>query len=101
MIVEYTRYLLSEHSPEDLISAYGRAAPQLQAAPECLAYELVQCEEEPAVFVLRIEWASPEAHLQGFRSGPHFPPFLEEVRPFIGEIAEMRHYRSPALEWRR
>ncbi len=42
-----------------------------------------------------------EAHLQGFRKGPHFPGFLTEIRPFIPEIAEMRHYHATALAWRR
>ena len=32
--------------------------------------------------------------MQGFRHGPHFPPFLAEVRPFIPDIAEMRHYEA-------
>ena len=30
--------------------------------------------------------------MNGFRRGPHFPPFLAAIRPFIGEIEEMRHY---------
>ena len=30
--------------------------------------------------------------MDGFRKGPHFRDFLSEIRPFIGEIVEMRHY---------
>jgi hypothetical protein len=36
--------------------------------------------------------------MQGFRRGPHFPPFLGLVRPFIPDIAEMRHYAPQALD---
>lgn len=92
MAVEYIRYRMASHSPEQLIAAYALAAAQLDLAPECLAYELTRCVEDPACLILRIEWTSTEAHLEGFRRGPHFPPFLAAIRPFIGEIEEMRHY---------
>ena len=101
MIVEYVRYELLTHTPEEFVSAYATAVDSLRAAPECLAFELTRCEEAPRSFVLRIEWRSTEAHLQGFRKGPHFPPFLGAIRPFIGEIAEMRHSASTAISWRR
>ena len=101
MIVEYVRYDLVAHQPEKLVSAYATAVDSLRASPECLAFELTQCEEAPRSFVLRIEWASTEAHLQGFRKGPNFPPFLSAIRPFIGEIAEMRHYAATPLVWKR
>lgn len=101
MIIEYIRYDLVAHQPEDLVSAYTAAAGSLRASPECLAFELTQCEEAPRSFVLRIEWQSTAAHLQGFRKGPNFPPFLAAIKPFIGEIAEMRHYVSTSLVWMR
>jgi quinol monooxygenase YgiN len=101
MIVEYIRYTLKKHTPEQLIAAYGAAAPHLQAAPQCLGYELSVCEEEPTAFVLRIMWTSTRDHLEGFRKGPHFPPFFQAIRPFVDEIAEMRHYALSDLVWAR
>jgi quinol monooxygenase YgiN len=101
MTVEYIRYELAIHTPEEFVDAYERAAGALRAAPECLAFELARCEEAPASFILRIEWLSTQAHLQGFRQGPNFPPFLAAIKPFIGEIAEMRHYAPTQVAWRR
>lgn len=101
MIVEYIRYELKQHQPDDLIAAYRQASLQLQAAPECLGYELSRCVEEPSSLTLRILWTSTEDHLQGFRRGPHFPPFLAAIQPFIGEIAEMRHYAPNDVAWAR
>ena len=92
MIVEYIRYALTTHAPEELIRAYGGAAKHLDAAPECIDYELTQCAEDPKSLILRIRWESAQAHMDGFRRGPHFPPFLGAIRPFVGEIVEMRHY---------
>jgi quinol monooxygenase YgiN len=101
MTIEYIRYELAAHEPDELINAYTAAAEALRAAPECLAFELSRCEEAPRSFILRIEWHSTAAHLEGFRKGPQFPPFLAAIKPFIGEIAEMRHYAPSAVTWRR
>ena len=101
MIVEYIRYTVADQKRgEALLQAYVVAARQLDAAPECLAYELTQCEEDPCSWILRIEWRSAEAHLQSFRKGPHFPAFLGAIREFIPEISEMRHYRTTQVQSR-
>jgi quinol monooxygenase YgiN len=92
MTVEYIRYELATHTPDDLMKAYADAFPHLEAAPECISYELSQCDEAPQSVILRIEWTSVDDHMNGFRRGPHFPPFLAAIRAFIPEIAEMRHY---------
>ena len=101
MTVEYIRYTLTTHSPEAFLDAYTEACKHLAAAPECLGYDLAQCDDDPKSFVLRIHWVSTEAHLQGFRTGPHFAPFFAAIRQFVPEIAEMRHYRSTELRWAR
>ena len=101
MIVEYIRYELKNSATEDLIAAYRSAAQHLRAAPECLGYEFSVCAESPTSCILRIEWTSREAHMNGFRKGPHFPPFLALIRPYVEEIAEMRHYERGDLVWSR
>jgi heme-degrading monooxygenase HmoA len=97
VIVEYIHYALTSHSGEELVAGYRDAAAHLAAAPEALGWELTRCTEDPSQFVLRIEWKSAEDHLQGFRKGAHFPRFLAAIRPFIGEIAEMRHYEPTGV----
>ncbi len=101
MMVEYIRYELKTHQPSELVEAYRLAASHLEAAPQCHGYELSHCVEEPSSLTLRILWTSTEDHLQGFRKGPHFPHFLAAIRPFIGEIAEMRHYAPTDVAWSR
>jgi len=101
IIVEYIRYELKEHPLESLVEAYAKAGAHLQAAPECLGYELAAARDAPSSFTLRILWTSADSHLQGFRKGPNFPPFVQLVRPFIAEIAEMRHYAGVGVEWSR
>ncbi|MFO0551733.1 MAG: antibiotic biosynthesis monooxygenase [Polyangiaceae bacterium] len=93
MIVEYIRYEVPPDRVDALLEAYRLASRHLDAAPECLRYEVERGVEEPSKVVVRIEWTSVEAHEHSFRGGPHFPPFLELVRPFIPLIREMKHYR--------
>lgn len=100
MIVEYIRYTLPPERRQALEDAYGAAQASLAASPHCLAWELARCGEDPGEYILRIEWDSSEGHLQGFRRGPHFGAFLAAVRPFIGDIQEMRHYELTAVRGR-
>jgi heme-degrading monooxygenase HmoA len=97
VIVEYIRYALTAHTGEELVDGYRAAQAQLAAAPEALGWELSRCIDDPSQFILRIEWTSAEDHMQRFRKGAQFPPFLAAIRPFIGEIAEMRHYEPTAV----
>ena len=92
MIVEYIRYSIPLELAIEFEAAYAAAKQWLLASPHCLGYELSQCVEDPTQFVVRIEWSSTEDHLQGFRKSACFPPFLAAIRPYIGCIAEMRHY---------
>jgi quinol monooxygenase YgiN len=92
MIVEYIRYELGDGEGEAFEAAYTQAAPSLDASPHCLAYELTRCVDAPGSYILRIEWDSAEGHMQGFRRGPEFPAFFAAIRPYVGQIAEMRHY---------
>lgn len=101
MIIEIIRYELTTSSTDSLLEAYRAAAQHLRDAPECLGYELMVCADAPRSCILRIRWQSGEAHMQGFRRGPHFPPFLTLIRPYIGEIAEMRHYACTDVTWSR
>jgi hemoglobin len=97
MIVEYVRYQVPEQRRDAFLADYGRAAQVLARAPQCMDYELSRSVDEPACHVLRITWTSADDHLQGFRGGPLFPDFLAAVRPYVGDIVEMRHYERTAV----
>jgi hemoglobin len=94
MVVEYIRYNVSgKERRDELVGAYHHAAMALDQAPECLAYELSVCEKDETSAILRIEWKSTEAHLQGFRKSAVFGEFFRAISGFVKEIAEMRHYQ--------
>jgi hemoglobin len=99
--MEYVRYTIPEERRATFECAYVQAARSLDASTECLAYDLAQCVDDPAVYILRIEWASPEGHLQGFRKSPEFEAFFAAVKPFVADIAEMRHYAVTSVARRK
>ncbi len=92
MILEYIRYSIPEGRRTDFEQAYDDASRVLDASEHCLRYEVSRGVEEPASYVVRIEWDSIEGHERGFRRSPEFSTFLQSVRPFFDNIEEMRHY---------
>lgn len=113
-MVENLRYAVPAGRAAEFEAAYRRAGAVLDRAPECLDRELARHTEEtgpgagrgpgsdpdPAGTVrhhLRIRWTSAEDHRQGFRRSPRFGEFFAEIRPHVGDIAEMRHYEVVAL----
>jgi hypothetical protein len=64
-----------------------------------MAYDLTSADEEPNVFLLAIRWTSASDHMEGFRQRSEFPGVLAAIRPFVGEIAEMRHYSPTPVTW--
>lgn len=92
MVVEIIRYNIAPESSEQFIQAYKEAGTYLNRSTHCLSYEIVQGIEEPNHFIVRIEWDTEQGHMQGFRTGPEFPPFFALVKPFFNAILEMKHY---------
>lgn len=97
MIVEYIRYSIDEPRQHEFETAYEQAQAALDTSAHCLGYELARCVDERSSYVLRIEWDSAEGHLQGFRRSAEFKEFLGAIRPYVGDIAEMRHYEPTQI----
>lgn len=51
MTVEYIRYRLSAEQQPAFLEAIHAANEILAASPDCLRYELTQCQEDPTRFV--------------------------------------------------
>ncbi|MFI6939542.1 group II truncated hemoglobin [Streptomyces sp. NPDC050418] len=98
--VEYIRYSLPADDADAFIAAYTRAAESLAASEQCVDYELRRCEEEPGSFILRITWTSTRDHLETFRASAEFRAFFAEIRPYVEQITEMRHYAPTGVAGR-
>ncbi|MBF8184725.1 antibiotic biosynthesis monooxygenase [Nonomuraea sp. K274] len=92
MIIEYIRYRVPD--TQQFEDAYRRAVVPLGAAPECLDFELSRSTDEPECYILRIEWTSARDHTEGFRNSERFREFFAEIKPYVANIEEMRHYEQ-------
>lgn len=92
MCIEYIRFKIDETIQKTFIRVIGDACQIMAAYPDCLGYEVSQCEEDPLLFTWRIKWTSAEAHLEGFRKDKIFTPFYQVMEPYINSIQEMYHY---------
>jgi quinol monooxygenase YgiN len=97
MVIEYIRYTVPAARTEEFENAYQAARSALDASEHCRAYDLSRGVEEPGNYILRIVWDSLEGHEQGFRSSPEFGPFFKAVKPFLDQIAEMKHYQPTKI----
>jgi hemoglobin len=95
---EYIRYRIPPERASAFEDAYRRAARSLGRAPQCVDYELTRCEEDAESYILRIRWTSIREHVEGFRGGDLFGEFLAEIRDYIPDVEEMRHYRQTGVE---
>jgi quinol monooxygenase YgiN len=98
MIVEYIRYRIDGERQQAFEDGYATAQASLATSPHCLGWELARCAEDPAHYILRIEWDSAEGYLQEFRRSPEFRSFFTAIRPFVGDIEEMRHYELTGVQ---
>lgn len=101
MINEYIRYRIPGERADAFLAAYATAGASLQASEHCLGYELSHCTEDREQYILKIQWDSAEGHLRGFRASPAFGAFFAAIKPFVGDIAEMRHYELTSVHWSR
>ena len=92
MIIEYIRYNISESNQKSFINSYNKASVPLLESDYCLAYDICQCVEDSSQFTVRIQWTSAEDHMQKFRSSKEFSAFFAEVKNYVNDIEEMRHY---------
>ena len=97
MTIEYIRYTVDAARQDAFTAAYAAAMTPLLASPFCRGAELARCVEAPESYILRIEWTSLRDHMEGFRASAEFRAFLSHIRPFVGDIAEMRHYERMPL----
>jgi quinol monooxygenase YgiN len=81
VIVEYVRYAIANDRREGFEAAYAEASAALDASRHCIGYELARCVEDPARYILRIEWDSAEGHMKGFSTRPEFRTFFASIRP--------------------
>ncbi len=101
MIIEYVRYKVPAEEVKAFVAAYDRAQAALAEADQCRAWEMSRGVEDPTKFVIRIEWASLDAHNIDFRTGPHYADYMRPLRRFHEYFVDSEHFKTNEVNARK
>jgi quinol monooxygenase YgiN len=60
----------------------------------CQAIAVHRCIEDPARFLLVVEWESLEAHTEGFRKSPLFAEWRSHITGLFVDSPAVHHYQA-------
>lgn len=72
------------------VNALGEAAPALEGAKGYHGHELLQGVEEPARYVLLVDWDSKDDHMSWM--GENEAAFMGKIGPFIAGMPDIKHF---------
>src|SRR5262245_35426825 len=62
--------------------------------PACRFVAAHRCIEDPARFMLVVEWTSLEAHTEGFRKSPLFAEYRSHINGLFLDSPIVHHYEA-------
>ena len=95
MVVEIALLLARPNAIDQLRDGLRAARPVIARAPGYLSSVFHQGIEEPASFILRIEWETLEAHLR-FRETPLLAEWRAPFFHLLAEPPKVTHYETIA-----
>ena len=61
----------------------------------CRSVVVQRCIEDPARFLLVVEWDSLEAHTEGFRKSSSFAEYRSHINGLFQDNPVVHHYEAP------
>jgi heme-degrading monooxygenase HmoA len=92
MVLEVAEFTVAATQMSEFEAAYGEARKIITRARGCGAVLLQRCVETPGRYLLCVEWASIEAHVQGFRESPDFLEWRRIIGPFFVTPPRVEHF---------
>ena len=96
MFVEIALLKAKSGEAERLREGLRAARPVIASAAGYRGSVFYQGVESPESFILRVEWETLEAHMQGFREGPRFAEWRSHFQAFLDGPPAMTHYQPIA-----
>jgi len=91
MVLEVAVIHVVPGAEDDFAMAYRGIKDVLTSSPGCLSVRMTRGIESPSRFVLLVEWASVEAHEQGFRASDRFGRWRAAIGPFFASPPAIEH----------
>ena len=92
VVVELALLRTHPENADALRAGLATARAVIARAPGYLGSVFYQGVEDPQSFVLRVEWESLEAHVDGFRTSPLLTEWRSHFYPLLAETPTVTHY---------
>lgn len=94
MVLEIAQITAQEGKADELQAGLLAALPVIQGSEGCRSATARRQIEDPAVFVLTIEWETLEHHTVTFRGGPRFAEYRSHIAGLFVDPIVARHYQQ-------
>jgi heme-degrading monooxygenase HmoA len=76
--------------------SFSEAQDILSSMPGYISHELKRCIENPARFILLVNWENLEDHTVGFRHSPQYQEWKTLLHHYYDPFPEVEHYHGAA-----
>ena len=94
MITEIATFQAIPGKEEDFAQGILQGIAVIGRDPGCRAVSVQRCIEDPARFLLVVQWESLEAHTEGFRKSPHFAGYRSHINGLFLDSPVVHHYAA-------
>ena len=96
MVTEHALITVRPGSAAQFERAMGEARAVIGASPGFLGLTLHRGVETPERYLLLVEWATLEAHTEGFRGSPAYSRWRELLHHFYDPFPTVEHFEVVA-----
>jgi heme-degrading monooxygenase HmoA len=93
MILEVAILDVRPGAAAEFEAAFTEAQAIMAGMPGYLTHQLQRCIERDDRYLLLVEWASLEAHTEGFRGSPQYQRWKALLHHFYDPFPVVEHYR--------
>ena len=97
MVLEHAVLQVTAGREAAFETAFEEAKDIIAAMPGFGWLTLSRCVDRPARYLLLVEWASLEAHTEGFRGSPEYQAWKALLHDFYDPFPEVDHYEEPLI----
>ncbi|TDB49675.1 antibiotic biosynthesis monooxygenase [Bacillus sp. CBEL-1] len=92
MVTEQATLIIKQDLVSEFVVAIGEAFPLLINNAGYLSHQLMQSIEFPNHFLLIVQWATLEDHVNGFIGSSQFSKWEQRIKHFFSEEPTVLHY---------
>ena len=94
MVTEVATFQAIPGKEEAFAAGIQRGGEVIQLYPGCRSFSVQRCIEDPARFILIIQWDSLETHTEGFRASPLFAEYRSHISGLFLDKPVVHHYQA-------